>query len=119
LEPETAAAYPDPAFQTAVNLSHVSWLATANSTSLLPGPLLDRFRVIEMPGPTAADLEALLPSILAGIAARRGIDPRFLPALDSAEIAITRRAWPGGSIRRLTRMVETIVAVRETMNLQH
>lgn len=119
LEPETAAAYPDPAFQTAVNLSHVSWLATANSTSLLPGPLLDRFRVIEMPGPTAADLEALLPSILAGIAARRGIDPRFLPALDSGEIAITRRAWPGGSIRRLTRMVETIVAVRETMNLQH
>jgi ATP-dependent Lon protease len=119
LEPETAAAYPDPAFQTAVNLSHVSWLATANSTSLLPGPLLDRFRVIEMPGPTAADLEALLPSILAGIAARRGIDPRFLPALDSAEIAITRRAWPGGSIRHLTRLVETVVAALETVGPRH
>jgi ATP-dependent Lon protease len=60
-----------------------------------------------------------LPSILAGIAARRGIDPRFLPALDSAEIAITRRAWPGGSIRRLTRLVETVVAALETVGPRH
>ncbi|KQU19609.1 AAA family ATPase [Methylobacterium sp. Leaf94] len=119
LEPETAAAYPDPAFQTAVNLSHVNWLATANSTSFLPGPLLDRFRVIEMPGPTAADLEALLPPVLLGIAARRGLDPRFLAMLDGEERDLIRRAWLGGSIRRLIRLVETVVAARETVGLRH
>ncbi|MBY0255101.1 MAG: AAA family ATPase [Methylobacterium organophilum] len=119
LERETASAYPDPAFQCAVDLSHVSWLCTANDVDPLPGPLLDRLRVIEMPGPTAADLEALLPPVLAGIAASRGLDPRFLPAPDGEELTLVRQAWPGGSIRRLTRIVETVVAGREVLSRRH
>ncbi|WP_292501510.1 AAA family ATPase [Methylobacterium sp.] len=119
LERETASAYPDPAFQCAVDLSHVSWLCTANGVDPLPGPLLDRLRVIEMPGPTAADLEALLPPVLAGIAASRGLDPRFLPAPDGEELTLVRQAWPGGSIRRLTRIVETVVAAREISSRRH
>lgn len=119
LEPETARAYPDPAFQASVDISHVSWLFTANDIAPLPGPLLDRLRVIEMPAPTAADLKALLPPVLAGIAASQGLDPRFLTTLDSEEIAAVRRAWPGGSIRRLTRLVETVVAARETFGPRH
>lgn len=119
LERETASAYPDPAFQCAVDLSHVSWLCTANDVDPLPGPLLDRLRVIEMPGPTAADLEALLPPVLAGIAASRGLDPRFLPAPDGEELTLVRQAWPGGSIRRLTRIVETVVAAREISSRRH
>lgn len=119
LEPETARAYPDPAFQVSVDISHVSWLFTANDIAPLPGPLLDRLRVIEMPAPTAADVEALLPPVLAGIAASRGLDPRFLARLDGEEIAAVRRAWPGGSIRRLTRLVETVVAAREGLGRLH
>jgi ATP-dependent Lon protease len=119
LEPETARAYPDPAFQASVDISHVSWLFTANDIAALPGPLLDRLRVIEMPAPTAADLEALLPPVLAGIAASQGLDPRFLTTLDSEEIAAVRRAWPGGSIRRLTRLVETVVATRKGLGRLH
>jgi ATP-dependent Lon protease len=45
LEPETAARYPDPALQTNLNLSQVSYVATANSLDALPSPLRDRFRV--------------------------------------------------------------------------
>lgn len=119
LERETASAYPDPAFQCAVDLSHVSWLCTANGVDPLPGPLLDRLRVIAMPAPTANDLESLLPAILAGIAVSRGLDPRFLATLDGEEIATIRRVWSGGSIRRLTRLVETVVAAREVSSRRH
>lgn len=119
LERETAAVYPDPAFQTTVDLSFISWLATANSIAPLPGPLLDRVRLIEMPVPTADDLGSLLPSILAGIAANRTLDPAFLPSLDGEEIATIRRFWSGGSIRRLVRLVEIILAAREALGPRH
>ena len=102
-----------------MDISHVCWLFTANDIAPLPSPLLDRLRVVEMPAPTVADLEALLPPVLAGIAASRGLDPRFLPELDGEEIAAVRRAWPGGSIRRLTRLVETVVAAREVSIRRH
>jgi ATP-dependent Lon protease len=119
LERETAAVYPDPAFQTTVDISRVSWLATANDTDRLSGPLLDRLRRIEMPAPTVGDLESLLPSILAGIASSRGLDPAFLPALDGEEIAVIRENWRGGSIRRLIRLVEAVLTVREALSPQH
>ncbi|WP_287747274.1 AAA family ATPase, partial [Methylobacterium sp.] len=113
LEPETAAAYPDPAFQTEVDLSRVSWLATANSVHSLPGPLRDRLRVVEMPVPETHHLEALIAPILAGVAASRGLDAAWLPALSGAELRLVRRSWRGGSLRRLTRLVEAVVAARE------
>ena len=119
LETETARAYPDPAFQTAVDISHISWLCTANGVGALPGPLLDRLRVIEMPAPTADDLAALVPPVLAGIAESRGVDPRFLQLPDGVEMALLRQAWTGGSIRRLTRIVETIVAARDASDPRH
>jgi ATP-dependent Lon protease len=115
LEAETARTYQDPAFQVEVDLSHVSWLATSNSVGGLPGPLLDRLRVLEMPAPGAVHLEALLKPILAQIAADRGLDPAFLPALDGDAVSLIRRGWRGGSIRRLTRLVEALVTARETL----
>lgn len=119
LEPETARTYPDPALQTEVDLSHVSWLATANTVHGLPGPLLDRLRVIEMPAPEARHLEALVAPVLVEIAARRDLDASWLPALDGNELALVRRSWRGGSIRRLTRLVEAVVAARETWAPHH
>lgn len=118
LEPETAKAYPDPAFQAEVDLSHVSWLATANSVGNLPGPLLDRVRVLEMAAPSVAHLEALLGPVLAGIADARGLDPAFLPPLDGGAVTLVRRAWRGGSVRRLTRLVEALVAARESAEMR-
>jgi hypothetical protein len=115
LEVETARTYQDPAFQVEVDLSHVSWLATSNSVKGLPGPLLDRLRVLEMPAPSAVHLEALLEPILTRIAADRGLDPAFLPALDGDAVSLIRRGWRGGSIRRLTRLVEALVTARETL----
>lgn len=119
LEDETAKSYPDPAFQTEVDLSHISWIATANSVDPLPGPLRDRLRVLAMPAPRIQDLERLIPPVLAGIAESRGLDPRLVAALDGEEVDVVRRGWRGGSIRRLSRLVEAVVTAREALSLRH
>jgi ATP-dependent Lon protease len=115
LEPETARSYQDPCFQAEVDISRVSWLATANAVGNLPGPLLDRLRVLDMPAPGRADLEALLGPILARIAVDRGLDPAFIAPLEGEAVALLRRSWRGGSVRRLTRLVEAVVTAREAV----
>jgi ATP-dependent Lon protease len=76
LEPESAARYPDPALQTNLDLSHVSHVATANALDPLPSPLRDRFRVVTFPKPGPADLDALLPAVIADLACESGLDSR-------------------------------------------
>ena len=119
LETETASRYPDPAFQVEVDLAHVSWIATANAVDPLPGPLRDRLRVLAMPAPQIRHLESLIAPVLAGIAENRGLDRRLLENLDGEEIDVVRRGWQGGSIRRLSRLVEAVVMAREALSLRH
>jgi ATP-dependent Lon protease len=115
LEPETARAYQDPCFQTETDISRVSWLGTANEVGNLPAPLLDRLRVLEMPAPRHADLEALLGPIVARIAEDRGLTSAFVAPLDGEAITLLRRSWRGGSVRRLMRLVEAFVTAREAL----
>lgn len=112
-EPETNARYPDPALQTNLDLSHVSYVATANSVDPLPSPIRDRFRVVRFPKPTAGDLDALLPAVIADLASERGLDASWIPALDGAEHIAVARNWRGGSVRRLRRIVEAILRQRD------
>ena len=118
-EPETAARYPDPALQTTLDLSHVNYIMTANSTDSLPSPLRDRLRVISFPSPQARDLEALLPAVLAGIALERQLDPRWITPLDGDEHRATAQYWYGGSVRQLKRIVEVILKEREKESVRN
>ena len=109
LEPETAARYPDPAMQVTLDLSQVSYVATANSLDPLPAPLRDRFRIITFPKPSVDDLEALLPAVLTDLAAESGVDQRWIEPLErkrsatlspragavvrSAGCAVSSRSW--------------------------
>ncbi|WP_439361124.1 AAA family ATPase [Bradyrhizobium sp. DASA03007] len=113
LEPETSARYPDPALQTTLDLSQVSYVATANSIEPLPSPIRDRFRVVTFPIPSADDLDALLPAVLADLARERGLDAAWMSPLDGAERAAISQYWRGGSVRRLRRMVEAILRERD------
>lgn len=113
LEPETSARYPDPALQTNLDLSQVSFVATANSLAPLPSPIRDRFRVVTFPKPTSADLDALLPAIIADLAKERGLDASWVPPLDGTERTAAARSWRGGSVRRLRRIVEAILRDRD------
>jgi hypothetical protein len=118
LEPETAARYPDPALQVSLDLSAVSYIATANSLEPLPAPVRDRFRVAKVPMPRKADLGALLPAVLADIANERGLDIRWMPALDQHDHDAIGRLWGGGSVRRLHRIAEAIVNAKEKLRMR-
>jgi ATP-dependent Lon protease len=115
LEPETAARYPDPALQTNLELSQISYVATANSLDPLPSPLRDRFRVVTFPKPAAADLLALLPAVVADLALERGLDSRWVEPLTGIERDTVAAHWRGGSVRRLRRVVEALLSIREKM----
>ncbi|KWV48569.1 AAA family ATPase [Bradyrhizobium macuxiense] len=113
LEPETSMRYPDPALQTNLDLSHVNYVATANSVYPLPSPIRDRFRVVKFPKPAASDLEALLPAVISDLSRERGLDQRWVSPLDDVERAAAARSWTGGSVRRLRRIVEAILRARD------
>jgi ATP-dependent Lon protease len=113
LEPETSVRYPDPALQVTIDLSHISYVATANSLDPLPSPVRDRFRVITFPKPTKDDLDALLPAVIADLAAERNLDRRWIKPLDGLERAAVAMHWRGGSVRRLRRIVEAVLRQRD------
>jgi hypothetical protein len=112
-ETETARAYHDPYVECPVDLSAVSWLATANSTAGLDPALLSRFRVLTMGARTVASLPSLVVGIMGDIRSERGLDATWLPSLDEEELAILAEHWPGGSVRTLRRLVESVLASRE------
>jgi ATP-dependent Lon protease len=113
LEPETATRYPDPALQVMLDLRHVSYIATANSLDPLPSPLRDRFRVVTFPKPGVTHLDALLPPVIADLAAERGLDSRWIEPLTGQERDIVAAHWRGGSVRQLRRVVEIVLRTRE------
>jgi ATP-dependent Lon protease len=113
LEPETSIRYPDPLLQTNVDLSNVSYVATANSVAGLPSPLLDRLRVISLPLPSRDHLDGLLPTIIVDLARDRGLDASWIAPLDGDERAAVASAWRGGSVRTPRRLVEVILRDRD------
>lgn len=113
LEPETNCRYPDPALQVTLDLSQVSYVATANALEPLPNSIRDRFRVVTFPKPTPDHLDAVLPAVIADLAKERGLDQAWMPPLDGVEYAAVARNWRGGSMRRLRRIVDAILRDRD------
>lgn len=114
LEKETAARFQDPCLQAELDLGHVLYVATVNDVTHLPGPLLDRFGVVlEFPTPDRSHLEPLARHLAIEQASALGIDTRFVEPFEEAELAVMGRHWKGGSIRRLGRIVATVMRARD------
>jgi ATP-dependent Lon protease len=79
----------------------------------LPSPIRDRMRVVTFPKPSADDLDALLPAVVADLARERALDQSWIPPLDGVEYAAVTVNWRGGSVRRLRRIVEAILRERD------
>jgi|GEM_PF-4172575 len=120
-ERETARRYPDVGIEVEVDLSHVSYIATANSDVGIPQHLLDRFRIVRWPDPTQDMLPDLVRGVLADIAEDQRIDPRFIEPLSGDELDVIEKAWVRGrpSFRRLQVIVRATLTARETFALRH
>lgn len=113
LERETARCWQDPFLLAHCDLSHLSWLMTANTIEPIPKTLRDRCRCIRFPVPGPEHLVALGESLLAARYVEKGFDPRWAQSFDGAEIEALSSVWQGGSIRALQRLIEKLVDVRE------
>jgi hypothetical protein len=100
-------------------LSAVSYISTANSTFAVASPLLDRFRILEVPQPRRQDLPIVVQTLMSEIRAERGEDKTWLPDLDPGELDLLAKSWTGGSLRPLRRMVETVFAGRLVFGSRH
>jgi hypothetical protein len=113
LEKETSARWFDPYVESNCDLSHLSWLMTANEVESVPAVLRDRCRILRFPAPGPEYLSFLASRILERLYREQGHDPRWATPLEGFEIEALARAWTGGSIRKLERLVETLVETRE------
>ncbi|MCY4504275.1 MAG: hypothetical protein OXE57_22330, partial [Alphaproteobacteria bacterium] len=102
LEPESSRAWDCPYFRVRVDMSHLSWVMTANTLDTLPEPLVSRCRVLHIPDVT--------PEQLQGFARRRGAAMGLPDAavdavaevIDRAPALLPRRL----SLRDVNRMLE-------------
>lgn len=112
-EPETSSRWHDPYIQADCDLSHVSWLMTANSIEPIPAALRDRCRIFSFPSPGADHLPLLAPRILERLYLEAGYDPRWATPLEGFELDALAGNWTGGSIRTLERLIEGVQEARE------
>ncbi|UYO00180.1 MAG: AAA family ATPase [Devosia sp.] len=115
LEVDQARAYRDLCLEVEVDLSLVSHFATANSLEGVPAPVRDRMRILTMPEPGWEHLGTLSRQIVDRIARERGVDSRWFAPLAEDEMDLVRQAWPGGSLRQLSRIITTLLDGRDRL----
>jgi len=93
--------YYDSCLMANVDLRYVNFWATANSIQNLPEPLLDRFIVIEVPGPSVEHADSILDTIIADEA--KAISAEKMPELPQLERRKITKLLGGnsGSIRQM------------------
>lgn len=112
LERENAKVFEDPFLQAAVDLSHVNWLAGANSLEGLPAPLLSRFEVIEVRSPGEADWPLLYQSLRVSIAEGLHLPSAALPDLSpDLDLEMRKLLRRRGDIRAVRRALEQVIRI--------
>jgi ATP-dependent Lon protease len=121
LERETSKRYRDLSLDAELDLSWVSYVATANDDTKIPDHIRDRFRVVKVPLPTLDHLRALARGIMADMAAEEELDPRFMAPLDLDEEAVIAKAWSkaGFSIRKLQKIVSATLEARDAVAMRN
>jgi ATP-dependent Lon protease len=119
-EVETARRYRDQSLDCELDLSMVSYVATANDVSGLPAPLKDRFRIIRVPTPTLQYLPALAAQVMRDLAIEdegRMHDP----PLAGDELAVIAKTWERArfSMRSLQKIVGATLEARDRFSMRH
>jgi ATP-dependent Lon protease len=116
LDPEQNNQFTDHYLDVPFDLSNVLFIATANQKSTIPGPLLDRMEVIDLPGYTPREKRSiardfLIPRQLS----EHGLSPERLDFSDSAIDAMVESYTNEAGVRKLEQQAAAVcreVAVR-------
>lgn len=109
LDPEQNVTFSDHYLEVAYDLSEVFFIATANSLSTIPGPLLDRMEIIEISGYTKQEKIAiakdhLIPSVLED----HGLDNDKLQISDAALKIVIDKYTREAGVRSLKKQLAKI-----------
>jgi ATP-dependent Lon protease len=117
LERETAQRYRDISLDAELDLSWISYVATANDDTPIPPHIRDRFRVVRVPLPGLQHLRPLAMNIMRDLAQENDVDPRFMAPLDADEEGVIAKAWQraGFSIRKLQKIVSATIEARDAV----
>jgi hypothetical protein len=120
LDRETAGRYRDQSLDCELDLSMVSYVATANDATKLPSPLRDRFRIINIPAPTLQHLPALAAQVMRDLAIEDESRQADAP-LAGDELAVIAKAWSraGFSMRALQKIVGATLEARDSHAMRH
>ncbi len=113
LEPESARQVGDEFLMARLDFSPVSWIATANDPSALAGPLLSRFRVIEVGRPSSDHLPQICEGVRADLAAQFEVPVAKLPVFTDADLArIKKKVGMSFSAREVRLACEALLSER-------
>lgn len=121
LERETSKRYRDISLDSELDLSFVSYTATANDDTKIPSHIRDRFRIVRVPLPGLQHLRPLARNIMSDIAADSDVDPRWMAPLDADEEAVIAKAWQraGFSIRKLQKILAATLEARDAVAMRN
>jgi len=109
LEKNNARYFHDEFIDQKMDASKINWFATANDTSLLPAPILDRFDVVEVRLPSSCELMKMVPNLYKKILVELNVQNHFDSRLDESVIKLLSLN-KGASIRRIKAAIEDGVA---------
>jgi ATP-dependent Lon protease len=117
LDRETNSRYRDQSLDCELDLSRVSYVATANDVTKLPSPLRDRLRIVKVPTPSLPQLAAQVMRDMALDDESRQADP----PLAGDELAVIGRAWERSkfSMRALQKAVGATLEARDSCAPRH
>ena len=116
LDPEQNSQFTDHYLDVPFDLSKVMFIATANQKSTIPGPLLDRMEVIELPGYTPREKRSIARDFLVPRQlSEHGLSPERLDFTDEAIDAMVESYTNEAGVRKLEQQAASVcraVAVR-------
>ena len=120
LEPASLRRYYDEFAQVEIDLSHIVWILTANSTHDLPTTLRSRLMIIELQPPAPEAFDRLLPGVRTQLAHELGAPVEGLPELSAEQLGVLRGSFTRHrSIRLLQMTLRRMLAVNARMIMLH
>jgi hypothetical protein len=114
MEPTTAHMALDVFLDSAIDATHVAWIATANDVRGVARPLLSRFRRIDVQPPGSDYIDVILQGFAHALAARFRIDSSRVPSVSArTRAALLRTLEAKGDLREVEAQWQHAIARQE------